>query len=123
MTTEEYNDLAEAKADGYTLFSPFVPEMGFHYLHESAINEDETSSLDRRLNRTKPEILVYSDKTEGNSGQFAPHNEGFAAVEYAIPKREGETKPPQHAVALFNNADAHDWHVHPSHHDLGLDFP
>lgn len=120
ITTEEYKDLNEAKADGYKLFSPFVPEMGFHYLHESAINEDGSSSLDRRLNRTKPEVLVYSDKTEGNSGQFAPHNEGFAAVEYAIPKREGETEPPQHAVALFNNADAHDWHVHPSSHELGL---
>lgn len=116
--TEEYKDISEAQADGYKLFSPFVPGMGFHYLHESIINEDGSSALDRRLNRTKPEILVYSDKTAGNSDQFAPHSEGFAAVEYAIPKGDGETEPPQHAVALFNNAGADDWHVHPSTEEL-----
>lgn len=119
-TTERYKDLSEARNDGYTLFSPFVPSMGFHYLHESAINEDGSSNLDRRLNRTDPEILVYSDLTEGNSGQFAPHDEAFAAVEYAIPKLEDEDSPPQHARALFRNAGAEAWHVHPNHHELGL---
>lgn len=119
-TTEEYKTLSTATADGYRLFSPFVPNMGFHYLHESAINEDGTSGLDRRLNRTKPEILVYADTELEIPQQFDPHDEDFAAVEYAIPKKAGETEPPQSALALFNNADAHDWHVHPSAHELGL---
>lgn len=121
-TTEKYKDLRKAKADGYRKFSIFVPNMGFHYLQESAINEDGTSDLNRRLNRTDPEILVYGDTEDDPSGDplVGAEDESFGAVEYAIPKRDGETEPPQHAIAKFNNADADDWHVHPSTHGLPL---
>lgn len=117
--TEEYKDLSAAKADGYTQFSIFVPSMGFHFLHESAINPDGSSALDRKLNRTKPEILVYGDATDDipDGPNTSPDQEELGAVEYAIPKKESEDDPPQHALALFNNAGEHDWHVHPSTHE------
>lgn len=110
--TESYKDVQAAKEDGYTKFSVFVPGMGFHYLTDSAINADATSALDRSLDRKDPEILVY---TGGGNESLE-----LAAVEYAVPVQEGESAPPQQAVDLFSEANASDWHVHPSHHELGL---
>lgn len=101
--TARYRFVRRAQAAGYTLFSPFVPNMGFHYLHESVIGAGATSNLDESLSRTNPEILVYIPRGQRRM---------LAAVEYAIPK-EGDT-PPDEAVNLFSGADASDWHVHPS---------
>ncbi|MDX1566512.1 MAG: hypothetical protein R3223_01850 [Longimicrobiales bacterium] len=110
--TAPYNNVRRAVSDGYVQFSLFVPNMGFHYLHESVINADATSALDRELDRSDPEILVYVDD--------APRSQQrrLVAVEYAIPKEEDH--PPAEAVNLFSGADAHDWHVHPSVHELPL---
>lgn len=110
--TERYQDPSTAEAEGFEKFSPPVPGMGVHYLVGSAIGGDQTSALDRSLERRNPEILVYADTGQG--GSF----DQLVAVEYAIPK-EGET-PPEQATGLFSKAGAEDWHVHPSRHALGL---
>lgn len=110
--TAPYNDLRRALSDGYVQFSPHVPHMGFHYLHESAIDADATSALDRSLDRSDPEILVYVD------GAPRDDQKRLVAVEYAIPKEEDH--PPAEAVNLFSEVEAHDWHVHPSVHELPL---
>lgn len=112
--TARYQFARRAQAAGYVLFSPFVPNMGYHYLHNSAIGEDATSTLDRSLSRANPEILVYVPR--GPIRQLSLR--GLVAVEYAIPKQEAN--PPPEAVNLFSGADAHDWHVHPSSHELPL---
>ena len=110
--TAQYNDLRRATSDGYVQFSPHVPRMGFHYLHQSAINADATSALDRSLDRSDPELLVYVD-----DAPRSPQRR-LVAVEYAIPKEEDD--PPSEAVNLFSGADDQDWHVHPSVHELPL---
>lgn len=109
---EPYEDLATARDAGYVQFSVHVPGMGVHYLHDSAINSDATSALDGSLDREEPEVLVYVNGESGSS------EADLVAVEYAIPQ-EGES-PPAEAVDLFAEADAEDWHVHPSVHELPL---
>ncbi len=110
--TARYNDLRAATADGFVKFSPHVPGMGIHYLHESAINPDGSSALDDELDRLDPEILVYVDQASQSQ------EKRLVAVEYAVPK-DGEA-PPQNAVDLFSGADAGDWHVHPSAHEFPM---
>lgn len=110
--TAEYNDLRGATADGYVQFSPHVPGMGVHYLHSSAMNSNGSSALDDVLDPSSPEILVYVDQASQS------YQKRLVAVEYAVPK-DGEA-PPENAVELFSGADAGDWHVHPSSHELPL---
>lgn len=113
-STSSYEDLENAQQDGYVKFSVHVPGMGVHYLQDSAFDADAQETLDRSLDRTSPEILVYVEDDEGSGEQLV-------AVEYAVPVAEGETEPPQQAVDLFDDADASDWHAHPSRHELQLD--
>lgn len=110
--TAAYQNLAAAREDGYLQFSLHVPGMGYHYLQESAIGPNGGSALDRSLDRTDPEILVYVD-----DAAESPQRR-LVAAEYAVP-RDGED-PPEQAVNLFDGADAHEWHVHPSAHELPL---
>lgn len=112
--TARYQDIRAAQEDGYRQFSLHVPKMGLHYLHESAIASDMTSALDRSLDRSDPEVLVYVDDAP-RSGQRR-----LVAAEYAIPVEEGEDTPPAEALDLFAAAGADEWHVHPSRHALGL---
>lgn len=109
--TTGYQDVSKAQADGYVQFSVHVPGMGLHYLHDSAFNADGTSALDRSLDRTDPEVVLYVEED-------GEHN--LVSVEYAVPVKDGETSPPSQAVSLFDDADASDWHKHPSRHELGL---
>lgn len=113
-STSTYQDLDAAREDGYVKFSVHIPGMGFHYLTGSAIEDDGTSALDRSLDRGDPEVLLYVEE----GGDEA--NKRLVAVEYAVPVAAGETSPPQQAVDLFTDADASDWHRHPSRHELGL---
>lgn len=113
QATERYQDLSAAEADGFEQFSPPVPNMGVHFLTGTAISGNGTSALDENFSRRDPEILLYADTSQTAS------NDQLVGVEYAIPK-EGET-PPDEAVALFSEASAEAWHVHPSRHDLGLE--
>lgn len=110
--TAPYQNVAAAEKGGYVQFSPHVPGMGFHYLQQSAINPDGSSGLDRSLDRADPEVLVYVDDAARSTQRR------LVAAEYAVPKQG--SSPPSRAVDLFSGADAHDWHVHPSRHDLGL---
>lgn len=110
--TAPYQDVAAAEADGYAQFSPHVPGMGIHYLTSGAFDDNGNSTLDGTLDRSDPEILVYVD-----DAPESPERR-LVAVEYAIPKQGGN--PPQNAVDLFSGADAGDWHVHPSSHELPL---
>lgn len=112
--TASYEDLGNAEQDGYVQFSAHVPGMGIHYLDEGAFGEDAQSTLDRSLDRADPEILVYVEDEETSELELV-------AVEYAVPVEDGETDPPQEALDLFEEADAEDWHAHPSRHELGLD--
>lgn len=112
--TASYQALDKAKDDGYVKFSLPVPGMGIHYLHESAISSDATLAMDRSLDRTDPEILVYQPEGQQES------NARLVSVEYAVPVADGETSPPPQAVGLFDEADAEDWHPHPSRHELRL---
>lgn len=111
--TSSYHDLEEAQADGYVQFSVHVPGMGLHYLQDSAFAADGTSTLDRSVDREEPEILLYVDQDDEEGKRLV-------AVEYALPVADGETSPPQQAVDLFDEPDAHAWHPHPSRHELGL---
>lgn len=110
--TAQYQDVSTAVADGYAQFSPHVPNMGIHYLNDEAIGVNGMSALDRSLDPRAPEILVYVD-----DAPRSPQRR-LVAVEYAIPK-EGDA-PPAQAADLFAEADAEDWHVHPSTHELPL---
>lgn len=58
-STARYHDLKKAMSDGFRQFSIHVPGMGIHYLHESNFNNKAESTLDRKLERENPEILVY----------------------------------------------------------------
>lgn len=110
--TSKYQDVRKAEADGYVQFSPHVPGMGIHYLHESVINDDGSSALDNNLDRLNPEILVYVDDSPKSSQRR------LVAAEYAVPKDSDH--PPTNALELFPGLEEHDWHVHPSSHELPL---
>ena len=59
--TRKYRDVAEARADGYgTIVSPYVPNMGFHFVNPGLIAADASESV----NLSQPPILVYY--TTGN---------------------------------------------------------
>ena len=50
LATGKYaTDLARAKADGYTIITPMIPNMGYHFLNPKIQGFDVT----------KPPILVY----------------------------------------------------------------
>lgn len=69
--TAKYHDVDVATDDGYAQASPFVPEMGFHYVNGSLI--------DGSIEVTQPEALVY----DSNDPQKKQRKLG--AVEYIIP--------------------------------------
>ena len=59
--TRKYRDVAKARADGYaTLVSPYVPNMGFHFVNPALIAADASTPVDL----SEPPILVYY--TTGN---------------------------------------------------------
>jgi hypothetical protein len=65
-----YLDVDKAVADGYVDIGLLVPNMGWHYLKESL--------LDDKFVWTKPELLVYADDPCGGKRKLV-------AVEYAVP--------------------------------------
>jgi len=66
----KYLDVNDAIADGYADINLFVPNMGWHYLKESI--------LDEKFEWTKPELLVYQDDP-------CTGKRKLVAVEYAVP--------------------------------------
>ncbi len=69
IATAKYaTDLERAKADGYTIITPMIPNMGYHFLNPKVEGFDVT----------KPPILVYVHR--GNVWQLA-------AIEWVWPKK------------------------------------
>ncbi len=69
VATAKYaTDLERAKADGYTIITPMIPNMGYHYLNPKISGFDVT----------KPPILVYVRR--GDAWQLV-------AIEWVYPKR------------------------------------
>jgi hypothetical protein len=66
----KYLDVDAAVADGYVDIGLLVPNMGWHYLKESI--------LDENFEWTKPELLVYQDDPCGGKRKLV-------AIEYAVP--------------------------------------
>lgn len=64
-----YRDFDKAIADGYADINVIVPNMGYHYLKSTEVDE----TFDYR----KPEILVYNKHSDGKME--------LVAVEYAVP--------------------------------------
>ncbi|HLY23995.1 MAG TPA: hypothetical protein VKT83_16130 [bacterium] len=69
LATAKYStDLAQAKADGYTIITPMIPNMGYHFLNPKIAGFDVT----------KPPILVYVRR--GDAWQLV-------AIEWVFPKK------------------------------------
>ena len=66
-------DLAKAKADGYMIITPMIPDMGIHYLNPKITG----------FNAKKPAILVY----EKRGGRYQ-----LGALEWVFPSKPA--KPP-----------------------------
>jgi hypothetical protein len=67
-TAKYATDLERAKADGYTIITPMIPNMGYHFLNPKIEGFDVT----------KPPILVYVRK--GDAWQLV-------AIEWVWPKK------------------------------------
>jgi hypothetical protein len=69
LATAKYaTDLARAKADGYTIITPMIPNMGYHFLNPKIQGFDIT----------KPPILVYVRKDDAWQ---------LVAIEWVWPKK------------------------------------
>lgn len=96
--TAKYTDPKQAMKDGFKLGGPYVPGMGWHFLHPGRL---ETAAKEG-LTLEKPPMLTYldNDDTDGLT---------LAAVEYGLPVEQADSPN------LFNdeNADATEkWHTH-----------
>jgi hypothetical protein len=76
--TENYRNLDQALADGYTDINVVQQNMGFHYM--------KAALLDTVFNPEKPELLVYNKQHDGSIQ--------LVAVEYAVPIPLMPTKAP-----------------------------
>ncbi len=79
LATAKYaTDLAQAKADGYMIITPMIPNMGYHFLNPKISGFDVT----------KPPILVYV--RDGETWQLV-------AIEWVFPNKKPATAPLQGA--------------------------
>ena len=79
LATAKYaTDLARAKADGYVIITPMIPNMGYHFLNPKISGFDVT----------RPPILVYV--RDGEAWQLV-------AVEWVFPNKKPATAPLQGA--------------------------
>lgn len=79
LATAKYaTDLARAKADGYMIITPMIPNMGYHFLNPKISGFDVT----------RPPILVYV--RDGEAWQLV-------AVEWVFPNKKPATAPLQGA--------------------------
>lgn len=100
--TAKYLDESAAVADGYVDIHVFIPNMGWHYLKESLVDD--------RFEATKPELLVYADDPCGGPRKLV-------AVEYGVPTALAKKAPAGFAgnadqwnvVALTNMWMVHAW--------------
>jgi len=91
--TTRYHDVSNAEADGYEQTSPFVPNMGYHYVNFGLV--------DGEVDIKSPEALVYVDN---------PAKDGkrrLVAVEYIIPK---PIIPNESDLPDLFSGDSDHWH-------------
>lgn len=88
-STARFRDVDQAEHEGYVDIGVFVPDMGWHYLKQSL--------LDDRFDLANPELLVYADDPCGGKRQLV-------AVEYAVPLADSRNAP----SGFIGQADAWD---------------
>jgi hypothetical protein len=84
-----FNTVEKAEAAGYANIGVFMPNMGWHYLNNSL--------LDEKFDWTKPELLVFADDPCGGPRKLV-------AVEYAVPLNLSKKAP----AGFFGKADEWD---------------
>src|SRR3989475_11890452 len=84
-TTKYAMDLESAKADGYAIITPMIPNMGYHFLNSKIQGFDIT----------KPPILVYVRKSDAWQ---------LAAIEWVYPKRPASPPLPGAQYGSFGAA-------------------
>lgn len=98
ISTARYNNIENAKADGYVDINVIVPHMGHHYMNSGYLNG--TFEID------KPEILVYYPNPASGHMQLV-------AVEYAIPNTEPQPEGFTGSYDVWdNNAGFGLWLLH-----------
>lgn len=93
--TEGYADPEAALEDGFQLSGPYVPGMGWHFVHPERNREYAESDIDIE----RPNMLTYLETDDGLE---------LAAVEYGVPT---DADVPD----LFDDEDAEaeeEWHTH-----------
>ena len=86
VATARYaTDLERAKADGYTIITPMIPNMGYHFLNPKIEGFDVT----------KPPILVYVRKADAWQ---------LVAIEWVWPKRPAAPPLPDARYGSFDAA-------------------
>lgn len=92
--TQKYKDPKKAVEDGFKITGPYVPGMGWHFMHPKRVK----SAANEGMQRTKPQILTYNKEMQ------------LGAVEWGVPKQAVDG-----SLDLFadENADATEtWHPH-----------
>jgi hypothetical protein len=87
--TARFLDIDRAEREGYVDIGVFVPNMGWHYLKQSL--------LDDKFDVSNPELLVYADDPCGGKRRLV-------AVEYAVPLADARNAP----SGFIGRADAWD---------------
>lgn len=100
--TSKYSDPLKAIDDGYRVMGPYVPGMGWHFIHQGRVQQ----AVQNGFTRTKPQLLTYGDTGRGLEGLM------LGAVEYAIPLGARDYTE-ENQPSLFDD-DEEEWHVHPS---------
>ena len=96
--TAAYHNLKKAENAGYHQESPFVPDMGYHYVNFGLVDADIVPA--------QPEALVFIDKP-GNGNKRR-----LAAVEYVIPFAFIAADSPVSALDnKFPGVDGDKWHA------------
>lgn len=95
--TARFHDVVKAEAEGYDQGSPFVPEMGYHYVNFALV--------DAEINPTEPEALVYVDNPAHADKRK------LVAVEYIIPYNIIPSETPHSELDdKFPGVDGDKWH-------------
>lgn len=92
LATARYQNIQNAKDDGYVPIDVVVQNMGHHFMKNSLV--------DATFNYRKPEILVYNKK---HNGKFE-----LVAVEYAVPIPDSPNQAP---AGFTGSADVWDYNT------------
>ncbi|NND87849.1 MAG: hypothetical protein HKM28_01225 [Flavobacteriaceae bacterium] len=105
-----FHNFQVAQAQGYNLLvSPYVPQMGYHYLNPNRVNGE--------FNLLEPELLVYHPDEDGNMV--------LGAAEYLVPVDLNNPPPPP--AGFIGEED--EWELNPNaggwtlHVWIGVDNP